>query len=234
MKNSCIVSPAFTNFDRFGLAVNGRMEGEAPLAWERCRNKQKPILPRIPLTPTIKPLSNYWGFFVSAVPPASAANLNGLPERIHRLIGSPLIASLAALVNRLCNLPDPKRQNGLAGIELTRYAHLASIRIKMPVEQWSRAFILSCPLMNLWSDAMASWRDSARPKIAAVIREVGRDDIKALRKALRDAYPYGERKYHPYKIWCDEIHRQLGTKSKDTKSLDMFKENPDTLTGNLF
>jgi hypothetical protein len=54
-----------------------------------------------------------------------------------------------------------------------------------------------------------TWRSSAGPKIARVIAEVGTEDMKALRKALREAYPYGERKYWPYKVWCDEIRRQL-------------------------
>jgi len=57
-----------------------------------------------------------------------------------------------------------------------------------------------------------TWRDSARPRIAKVIEEVGIEDIKALRKALREAYPYGERKHWPYKVWCDEIRIQLGLK----------------------
>ena len=55
----------------------------------------------------------------------------------------------------------------------------------------------------------ATWREHAAPIIADVIKRVGKSDIKALRKALREAYPYGERKYHPYKVWCDEIKRQL-------------------------
>jgi hypothetical protein len=54
-----------------------------------------------------------------------------------------------------------------------------------------------------------SWRDIAAPIIAATIERVGRQDEKALRRALRDAYPFGMRKLHPYKIWCDEIRRQL-------------------------
>ena len=54
-----------------------------------------------------------------------------------------------------------------------------------------------------------TWRDYAKPIIAAVIVETGTDDMPALRKALRDAYPFGERKYHPYRIWCHEIRVQL-------------------------
>lgn len=51
------------------------------------------------------------------------------------------------------------------------------------------------------------WRDRATPIIAEVIARVGRDDERALRKALHDAYPFGERSMHPYKIWRDEIRR---------------------------
>lgn len=55
-----------------------------------------------------------------------------------------------------------------------------------------------------------SWRDRLAPVIAKVIAEVGREEPKRLRAALRDAYPCGERKYWPYKVWCDEVRRQLG------------------------
>ncbi len=48
------------------------------------------------------------------------------------------------------------------------------------------------------------------PIIAEVIACTGRKDMKALRKALAEAYPYGERANHPYKVWLSEIRRQLG------------------------
>ena len=57
--------------------------------------------------------------------------------------------------------------------------------------------------------AEITWRQSAGPKIARVIERVGTEDMKALWKALRAAYPYGECKYWPYKVWLDEIRRQL-------------------------
>lgn len=38
-----------------------------------------------------------------------------------------------------------------------------------------------------------SWADAAAPIVAEVIRSVGRSDMKALRKALTKAYPWGER-----------------------------------------
>ncbi len=55
-----------------------------------------------------------------------------------------------------------------------------------------------------------TWRNSIAPIIAEVIRKTGKDDLPALRKALRDAYPYGERRMWPYKVWCMEVRRQLG------------------------
>jgi hypothetical protein len=55
-----------------------------------------------------------------------------------------------------------------------------------------------------------SWREDARPIIARVIAEVGTANKRRLRAALRDAYPWGKCKYHPYRIWCHEIRVQLG------------------------
>lgn len=53
------------------------------------------------------------------------------------------------------------------------------------------------------------WRNRAAPIIQEVIGRVGRDDLRALLKALHEAYPFGERRMHPYKTWRDEIRRQL-------------------------
>jgi hypothetical protein len=55
-----------------------------------------------------------------------------------------------------------------------------------------------------------TWRDEARPIIARVIATVGTSNRKQLKAALREAYPWGERAYHPYRIWCNEIRVQLG------------------------
>jgi hypothetical protein len=57
---------------------------------------------------------------------------------------------------------------------------------------------------------MGIWRDEAAPIIAEVLQRVGTGDMNALRKALREAYPFGDRKCFPYKVWCSEIKRQLG------------------------
>jgi hypothetical protein len=57
-----------------------------------------------------------------------------------------------------------------------------------------------------------SWRDAARPLIAETLAATRGAPEKEIRKALRDAYPWGPREHHPYKIWCDEVRRQRGLK----------------------
>jgi hypothetical protein len=51
-------------------------------------------------------------------------------------------------------------------------------------------------------------REYAAPIIAAVIKAEGVGSP-TLRRALREAYPFGERRYWPYKVWLNEIKRQL-------------------------
>ena len=63
-----------------------------------------------------------------------------------------------------------------------------------------------------------SWRSHSAKIIAEVIRETfpnrrkpfSEEEQKALRRTLRDSYPFGERAMHPYKIWCSEVNRQIG------------------------
>lgn len=59
-----------------------------------------------------------------------------------------------------------------------------------------------------------AWRDYAAPIIAKVLKENRGKPEKEVRKALKEAYPFGERKYHPYKIWLDEIKIQTGKKKR--------------------
>lgn len=59
-----------------------------------------------------------------------------------------------------------------------------------------------------------SWRDKARPIIEAVIEANKGRPLNDIRKALRDAFPWGPRQYHPYKIWLDECRLQLGLQPK--------------------
>ena len=57
-----------------------------------------------------------------------------------------------------------------------------------------------------------TWRDQAAPIIRAVLEKATGRPESAIRQALYEAYPFGQRQYHPYKIWLDEIRRQRGTK----------------------
>lgn len=53
-----------------------------------------------------------------------------------------------------------------------------------------------------------SWREAAAPVIAEVVREVGVQDPRALRRALTAAYPFGMRSGWPYNYSpFIEVHR---------------------------
>lgn len=69
-----------------------------------------------------------------------------------------------------------------------------------------------------------TWRDYARPIIAKVLEVNKNADERATRKALKAAYPFGERKYHPYKIWLSEIQVQLNKKTLGKKKNIVPKE----------
>lgn len=73
-----------------------------------------------------------------------------------------------------------------------------------------------------------AWRDYARPIIQKVLKENQGQDEKSIRKALKEAYPFGERKYHPYKIWLDEIKVQRG-KRKFGARTKVIPENQTTI-----
>jgi hypothetical protein len=63
-----------------------------------------------------------------------------------------------------------------------------------------------------------TWRDIAKPIIQAVLSETQGLSEKEIKAAIKDAYPFGERAYHPYKIWLDEVRRQRGIKRTATQS----------------
>lgn len=56
------------------------------------------------------------------------------------------------------------------------------------------------------------WADAAREAIAHVIREsrAAGLDVRATIAAIDAAYPFGERAYHPYKVWLVERRRAIG------------------------
>ena len=55
----------------------------------------------------------------------------------------------------------------------------------------------------------SSWRIKSAQVIYKIIKENPGVTIKELHKKISEAYPFGERKYHPYKIWLDEVHRAI-------------------------
>lgn len=54
-----------------------------------------------------------------------------------------------------------------------------------------------------------TWRESAAPIIKKIMDENPDIPEKELKKIISKAYPFGLRQYHPYKIWCDEVKKQL-------------------------
>lgn len=60
----------------------------------------------------------------------------------------------------------------------------------------------------------SSWRNRAAPIIKRVLAEHAGEDESAIRAALREAYPFGQRKNHPYQIWLSEVQIQMGIRPK--------------------
>lgn len=56
---------------------------------------------------------------------------------------------------------------------------------------------------------MSYWNAKSREVINAVVAEVGVEDETALRKAILAAYPFGERRQWPYKVFCEEVKKTM-------------------------
>lgn len=78
------------------------------------------------------------------------------------------------------------------------------------------------------------WREHARPIITQIIQDHPDKTDKEVRKLISDAYPFGERAYHPYKIWCSEVAIQMsqraaiiaGRPTKQKSGGDPFADQP--------
>lgn len=57
-------------------------------------------------------------------------------------------------------------------------------------------------------------RDYFIIEIGAVLARCQGMTLAEKREALREAWHYGPRQYHPYKIWLDECRVQLGLKAR--------------------
>lgn len=71
------------------------------------------------------------------------------------------------------------------------------------------------------------WRQPARATIERVYNEGVTLGLAgdALKQHVNAAYPFGERAYHPYKIWLDEMKRKFSTivPTKTTNSAELEK-----------
>ncbi len=67
-----------------------------------------------------------------------------------------------------------------------------------------------------------TWRDSFKPIVRRALASVQGKSAKEVRKAIIEAYPLDQRKYWPYKVWCDEVRSQRGLKT--TKQLKEREE----------
>lgn len=57
---------------------------------------------------------------------------------------------------------------------------------------------------------MSTWREKARAHIRRVQEENPDAGGEQLRRILRENYPFGERRWHPYKVWLEEVRRACG------------------------
>lgn len=64
---------------------------------------------------------------------------------------------------------------------------------------------------------MSDWREHAATVISEIIgtripRRMSAEELKALRKEISEAYPFGQRSMHPYKIWLSGATRKFWRK----------------------
>lgn len=63
----------------------------------------------------------------------------------------------------------------------------------------------------------SKWREIAARTIQQVIDDNPNLSAGELRKAISNAYPFGQRAHHPYKIWLDEVKRRLSPRKLPTR-----------------
>ncbi len=87
------------------------------------------------------------------------------------------------------------------------------------------------------ADTKSPWRRAARERIEAVLAAAADASPTARRKAVRDAYPFGERKGHPYRMWLLEQRIALGPRPKKPSPPPMVRirleRRPVSLGGNV-
>lgn len=68
------------------------------------------------------------------------------------------------------------------------------------------------------------WRNEASEIIYKIIKENPDKSNKELLKIISKAYPFGERNYHPYKIWLDTVHKAMEIREKMNFMMGYKKE----------
>jgi len=80
---------------------------------------------------------------------------------------------------------------------------------------------------------MAEWRKISesiiKSKLSAFVKANPDATENEKRKILRDAYPFGERRNHPYKIWCDCVRRALGNRKPAPEPPPIYERNQGRL-----
>lgn len=70
-------------------------------------------------------------------------------------------------------------------------------------------------------------KERFEPIIEQAIACSDKRDIKSIRVALAEAYPFESTQDYAYKVWLNEVHRQLGFKLKRSKKhkdqLELFE-----------
>jgi hypothetical protein len=75
------------------------------------------------------------------------------------------------------------------------------------------------------------WRDIANVIIARVVSDNPGLPEYELRKRLSAAYPFGERNYHPYKIWLSAINEHFDPRPKERKAKTVVVNEGQLLLG---
>ncbi len=62
-----------------------------------------------------------------------------------------------------------------------------------------------------------TWRSTAVRVVREVLARTAGQSPAEIRKALTAAYPFGERRYWPYRVWLSEVARQTGRHKTPTR-----------------
>lgn len=70
-----------------------------------------------------------------------------------------------------------------------------------------------------------TWRELARESLQTAYNKAQSEGLegKALEQALFESYPFGERAYTPYKVWCEERRKLLASGQMRADVSDLAK-----------